>query len=597
MLELNRYKITQQVKGNQPFLLNDPQKVWLVKSGTLALFATKVIDEELRGNRRYLFSFSAGEAVFGTQLFEEWFILAVAIEQTELSLLPITDFFSEVANSDLGAITFLENWIKNLGNTIDDNLLSLPRNLIAPDKSCYLSLEKQQSLSLPTNEVFWVRVVNDNAKWMGVDELLLEDNSVVFPLAYPMWIEAEDLLEVQIYRTLELNDFSQIFGSLERLHRYFLKYIDLLQKRQLERDFQRFQQRRKLNSQAAEVANDQLTGVLNSQKSDIFQEGTPLLIAAGAVGRTMGINVNPPASSEDMGRVIEPLEAIARASRFRTRRVLLQGNWWKQDQGPILAYTLIGKNPVALLPHKGNNYLLFEPQTRTRKLVTKAIAEKLWPEAQMFYRPLPIMVANSLELFKFGALGNMKSIIGVMVLGMLGTLLGMLTPQATAMLVNNAIPDSNQTLLLQIGLGLFAAAIGKTAFQMAQSILSLRVENSANASLQPAVWDRLLNLKPAFFRSFSSGDLLVRLLAVSQIRARLSGATQNSLLSGVFSLLNLALMFFYSVQLAWVGIGLTLVSVIVTVTSSYFLIGKNLLLVESDCKICCLVVEFFNGVS
>ena len=249
------------------------------------------------------------------------------------------------------------------------------------------------------------------------------------------------------------------------------------------------------------------------------------------------------------------------------------------------------------MQHKGKNYLLFKTQTRTRKLVTKAIAEKLWPEAQMFYRPLPIMVANSLELFKFGALGNMKSIIGVMVLGMLGTLLGMLTPQATAMLVNNAIPDSNQTLLLQIGLGLFAAAIGKTAFQMAQSILSLREENSANASLQPAVWDRLLNLKPAFFRSFSSGDLLVRLLAVSQIRARLSGATQNSLLSGVFSLLNLALMFFYSVQLAWVGIGLTLVSVIVTVTSSYFLIGKNLLLVESDCKICCLVVEFFNGVS
>lgn len=597
MLELNSYKITQKVKGNKPLLLDDPQKVWLVKSGTLALFATKVIDQEAQGNRRYLFSVSAGEALFGTQLFEEWGILAVAIEETELSPLPISDFIAEVANSDPGAITFLEDWIKHLGDAINDNLLSLPTNLIQPDNSRYLSLQKQQMLSIPKNQVFWVRVVNDNAKWMGLDDLHLEDSSTVFPLAYPMWIEAEDLLEVQVFQTSELDDFEQLFGSLNKLHRYCLKYVDLLKKQQIEQDFQRFQERRKLNRQTAEVALGQLTDVLHPQKSGLFQEGTSLLIAAGAVGRTMGINVNPPAQSEDMGRVGDPLEAIARASRFRTRRVLLQGEWWQQEQGALLAYTRTEKNPVALLPHKGNHYLLFDPETRTRRLVTKAIAQTLSPEAQMFYRPLPVKVRNALELFRFGTLGNTKTIIGVVALGILGTLLGMVVPQATAMLINDAIPDSNQTLLLQIGLGLFAAAIGKSAFEMARSILSLRVENSADAILQPAVWSKLLNLKPAFFRSFSSGDLLVRLLAVGQIRSQLSGATQNTLLSGVFSLLNLGLMFFYSTRLTLVGLGITLVAAIVTSSSSYFLIRKNRTLEEADGEISGLVVELINGVS
>ena len=84
MVELNSYNSTQLVKGNQPLILDNPQISWIVKSGTFALFATKFINEEATGNRRYLFSVSKGEAVFGTQLINELGILAVAIEETEL---------------------------------------------------------------------------------------------------------------------------------------------------------------------------------------------------------------------------------------------------------------------------------------------------------------------------------------------------------------------------------------------------------------------------------------------------------------------------------------------------------------------------------
>jgi len=55
-----------KINGNQPFLLDDPQTVWLVQSGSVALFAVKVNQGVIEGIRRYLFSCDSGAALFGT---------------------------------------------------------------------------------------------------------------------------------------------------------------------------------------------------------------------------------------------------------------------------------------------------------------------------------------------------------------------------------------------------------------------------------------------------------------------------------------------------------------------------------------------------
>ena len=52
---------------------------------------------------------------------------------------------------------------------------------------------------------------------------------------------------------------------------------------------------------------------------DLIQDEAPLLVAAGAVGKALGVSINPPAQSENLPRLKEPLEAIARASRLRMR--------------------------------------------------------------------------------------------------------------------------------------------------------------------------------------------------------------------------------------------------------------------------------------
>ena len=603
-LLLNPAGEVRRIRGNEPLLLDDAATVWAIESGTLAVFATEVEAGEPAGHRHYLFSVSAGEALFGAALRHGWAMLAVAIEQTELLPLAIADFTATVAADRTKAIDLLETWVKHLGELLTGDLpeaeipntsTTLSTSFQSPN-SQYLSLQIGEVFSPENDRPVWVHLSRGTVWWMGIEDLKLDSTSAIFPIAPGMWLLAETSAELQVMATAQRSNSEQIPAGLALLHAYFFDRLNLQLNKETAAEFQRFLQREELNQQVTDGALGQLVALLHPQETKFFEEETPLLAAAGAVGRAMGIAICPPARSVNLSRLKDPMEAIARSSQFRTRQVLLTGNWWRCEHGPLLAYMASDNRPVALLP-QGNNYVLFDPTERTRHRVTAAVAKTLLPEAQMFYRPLPLVIHNVVQVFRFGTRGFEKSLLAVIAIGLLGTLLGMITPQATAILINDAIPGSDRVLLWQIGLALFAATLGKTAFQIAQTILTVRVENAAEGALQPAVWDKMLNLKPAFFRKYSSGDLLTRLQAVSQIRRKLSGATQRTLLSAVFSLLNLGLMFFYSVPLALVGIGLTLVAVIVTGISSVLLIRKERKTEVAHGEINGLTVELINGVS
>ena len=78
----------------------------------------------------------------------------------------------------------------------------------------------------------------------------------------------------------------------------------------------------------------------------------------------------------------------------------------------------------------------------------------------------------------------------------------------------------------------------------------LRIEGRVSATLIPAVWERLLRLPSRFFAGFSSGDLALRAMGSSEVFKKASGAVVTSIVTGVFSLFNLALLYAYSWRLA-----------------------------------------------
>jgi len=169
-----------------------------------------------------------------------------------------------------------------------------------------------------------------------------------------------------------------------------------------------------------------------------------------------------------------------------------------------------------------------------------------------------------LELLRFGLHGRGEDLRLALLTGMAVTLLGMLTPQATAMLMDRAIPDADRGLVLQLGIGLGAAACGQAIFQLAQGGALIRQHFASAATVQAAMWDRLLKLKPSFLRQYTTGDLQARVTAISTIQQQLSGRALRTLFTSGMALLNLVLMLYYSVPLALVAGAAVLVAGLAT---------------------------------
>lgn len=583
-----------RLKGNEPKLLDDSD-FWLVQSGSLALFVVTLTGGIASGVRHYLLSVGPQEALFGfapSSGERQLGVLAVAVTETTLQII-------DKSSADTNLV---EGWIHRLGYALHEALVRVfPQQLVSANpESEYISLAEGQIFAPEKDTVSWIKLQQGHARLMGFEELTLSPESRLLPLSASMWLEAVDKVDLAINNTAALLDANSLWQGITHLQELCLRLFDLLQQQEAVVEQQRLQEREKLNHQVTTKALEELTSVLQPRKADLFTADTDLLLAAGAVGKALGITILPPGKSENLERVKNPLEAIARASRLRMRRVLLNSNWWQKDCGPLLAYLGEENRPVALLPSNRRDryqYEIFNPATKTRTALDAHSVESLAAVAYMFYRPLPDQEVKAWDLLKFAFSGRTKDLIVILLTGVAVSLLTMLTPVATGFLIDTAIPDANAGLLWQIGLGLLVAALGTASFKFAQGFATLRLQSFSDATTQASVWDRLLNLKVSFFRQYSTGDLQFRVSAISQIRSKLSGSILQTLFASFFSLLTLVLLFYYSTQLALMALAVATVTVIVTTVLGIFLLRQFRPLLELEGEIFGLMVQLINGVS
>ncbi|HIK42952.1 NHLP bacteriocin export ABC transporter permease/ATPase subunit [Thermoleptolyngbya sp. M55_K2018_002] len=613
--KLERVHPTRSLHGNEPLLL-DHQTVWQVQSGSLALFAVPMQDGIPRGRRRYLFSVNAGEAVFAADAAEfgepglsqpcqqPYQLMAVALEETDLTGRSPAEFLQWLHDEPQAAQQQLEGWVHQLGTT----LASMTATILPTPLDRYGVLGMGEVFQPAQGAVTWVRVLQGTALLQGVSSLPLE-LGVWLPLERHLWLQASDIVELETC-TSDAQSAIALMTGLSHLQAKVMQGIQRLEAQEQHQELARYRERQQLNTEAVTRTLDELSTVFDAAPTSLehtllghaadvaiaMNPETALLAAAGAVGRALGIAISPPGKSEDLRRLKDPIEAIARASHIRIRRVTLRQGWWHQDGGPLLAYSLEDGRPVALLPRSASRYELLDPLRQTRTICDARAAETLAPTAYTFYRPLPPL-AKPLALLKFALRGHFKELWVVLLAGLGATLLGMVTPQATALLIDQAIPDANRSLLLQIALGLLATAIGATLFQITQSIALMRLETVADASTQAAVWDRLLALRLSFFRQYSIGDLSARVSAVSQIRQKLGNTILKSWFSGIFSLLNLGLLFYYSPPLAAIALLVALINIGVTVISSILTLRKARPLLDRQGKLQGIMREIINGVA
>lgn len=319
---------------------------------------------------------------------------------------------------------------------------------------------------------------------------------------------------------------------------------------------------------------------------------SPLVKVCKRVGQVNKISIGLPSN------VTEEVELsdIVKASRIRTRRVALKDKWWKKDHGSLVAFYESGE-PVALISIKYGQYLMYDPRQDEDIPVTREVAERLDNFAYCFYRSFPstVMTVKKIATFAMGS-SNKKDLWMVALMGLLGGLLGMLTPYITGILFDKIIPQAEASQLVQVGFLMLASALGTFMFQLTRSFAMLRMEGITESTVQAAVWDRLISLPVPFYRNYSAGELATRAMAVTKIRRLLSGLATSTLLSSLFSGLNIFLLYHYSKELARVGLILVAIAVLMTAILGFAQMKLERQVIKKIEKISGLLFQLIQGI-
>jgi ATP-binding cassette subfamily C protein len=589
---------TVEAGASNPFVLAG-DAVWLITQGQVDIFSVRADGDRPVGPRTHLVRVEAGGALFGLDVPRsgpERRLLAVGLNGTQLIAADASAIFSRAQQAGLSPLIdrLTEGWVDALCTGMARDVL-VPKKCVELEPGAEVAFRPNTSARL-SPAVCWIKHLEGCSWLLGRDGLEVNGHGFT-PLSRRTWLHVREPARAILLRTDALPDAGERQRGLGRLHELTLRYAELVDTQTAVADAARMRQRTAARMTGLSQTCARLAATMQPERrsvervtADMAAEtaAEALLASCRLVGEAVSVAVRAPAAQQGAPAARDPLAAILRASRLRARKVALRDLWWRADAGALLGSIEEDKRPIALLP-AADGYRLHDPLRGTVERVTAANAAALAPFAHTFYRPFPDKAIGVKDLLRFGVRGCSSDLTIVMLMGLGGMLLGMVPSIATGMLFNSIIPGAQRTQLVQI-------AVAMALVNLQRGIAILRVQAKMGNQIQSAVWDRLLALPLSFFRPYTAGNLAVRAGAIDSIRQVVSGATLNALLSGIMSLGNFCLMFYYSAAMAWWATATIAAAVIVHGLGCYLQIGYNRAVLGLQARTSGLVLQLLTSV-
>jgi ATP-binding cassette subfamily B protein len=144
---------------------------------------------------------------------------------------------------------------------------------------------------------------------------------------------------------------------------------------------------------------------------------------------------------------------------------------------------------------------------------------------------------------------------------LLSTLLGLLIPTFNTLLTNQALPDKDVNLMVQMAALLLAAAFSDVGLRWSETRNLLIIQQGGGHRLQLAVLHRLLQLPASFFKAYRAGELTLRYGAIGKIQNDIQSLIRGGALQALLSAVFLLFMLRISVKLTVLAVVLALVLV------------------------------------
>jgi NHLM bacteriocin system ABC transporter ATP-binding protein len=269
-----------------------------------------------------------------------------------------------------------------------------------------------------------------------------------------------------------------------------------------------------------------------------------LALVAEAAGITLRAPDKPPPETADQ------VDAVARASGVRWRRVTLNGRWWRQDIGPLLGAMTDDGAAIALLPHGHGRMEAVDPEAGTRRRVDAELAANISPEAIVFYQPLSSSKVSGRDVLRFAGRVARADLVRLGLLAIAVGAISIVTPLVTKAIFSTVVPQRELDMLAWLTGLLVVLAAGSFVLIIVQQLSIARVSAAVTSGLQTAIWDRVLDLPLPFFRRYSAGALANRVMAIDQIQQLATTIVASAVLAVPVGLFNLGLAFWLSSRLA-----------------------------------------------
>ena len=324
--------------------------------------------------------------------------------------------------------------------------------------------------------------------------------------------------------------------------------------------------------------------VLGRSGAQVMEDGR--LVSKAAIDEILKYYGFKPADIPDSVKdVEEQLEYCLRPHGIMRRNIRLEGNWYRDAFGPILAFRREDGHAMALLPRPFSGYWYTDPATGGRAVLDKKTAAALQPDAICFYRPLPQRALGIPDLLKYlQSCLNASDIAVAAGLTLLVTLVGMLLPKATRLLTGFVLDSGSATLLLGTAVFIACVTVSRMLIDAVRALALNRLQLKTSLSVEAAVMSRMMNLPPPFFRQYSSGELSSRLSSVSELCSLLVGSVVSAGLTSLTSLLYITQIFRYAPALVAPSIAIIVVTAGLSVVTALMQVKYHRMAMEAGAK-------------
>lgn len=603
--QLNGKKI--EGPANTRLSLQKEGTIWFVEEGSLILFGVQKLDKEEEGRRTFLSTVREGSLCFNVPNLDYIAYEVFAFSESpfivwELSADRLNKHIMASPEEQKVLAPLLERWVHRFedflfypGDTKADHLIVSQTSLDLEDQEVF-SVKRSEYIE-EKEKVQWAYSTEDTFKLIYPYDIKLPSLIDGFPLIPHLYFQSEKKSTLKLVQTTEMVASGKWLKALSPFHTFILQFLASKRSRLERKELRNFEEKEEQQAVTLHHTLHGMLELLNEAKEEEVIHHDPLIEACQKIGKQLKIPLTVPQKKRFKDSIKERLELIANESGVRVREMELASEWWKNDSGPLLAFYGRDKLPVAITQDYWGRYIYKDPVKGKVARVTAETKHHFSSQVFGFYQGIPEEVQSGKEACKLYFKRNKHDYLKLALYSAFAAILALFPPVGIAFIFNQAIPNSNLQMLLQITLGLVVSGLSASLFLYFRALITGRIEGIASSQIQSALWDRLLRLPPNFFRKFSAGNLFLRVMAMTQIRTFFTSNGVRQLITGIFAFFYLIVMLAYSIKLTLLALLLTTLSSAVTVICSRLKIKSEKANYELQGKISGELVQILSGVA